>query len=305
MNRFALVTLSLLAAVAAFGQQAAPANDPSQEIVATVNGERITKAKLDALYDNMPAPTRAQYDQAGGKKVFLDNYVAKRLLVQEAMKKAFDQRPEIKLAMDAARESALFDRYVRDVVATSIVGDAEIRKYYDERPADFTTPEQVKVRHIVISWNGRTRDDARKIAEQVLSELMSYRIAGTNTEGGRQVFTSRFAEAARKYSEDGTAQQGGDLGWAGRGQFDPAFEQAAFGMKPGVMSGIIETQFGYHLILVEDKKLAGLEPFESVRNEIREYLLGQKTTEIMMEVKRLTNELRQSSKVSIYTENVD
>ena len=120
MNRIALVLIALLAAAAATAQQPAPA-DGSQKIVATINGEKITRAKLDALYSNIPAPTRAQYEQAGGKKVFLDNYVAKRLLVQEAMKKSFDERPEVKLAMDAARESALFDRYVRDVVASSIV----------------------------------------------------------------------------------------------------------------------------------------------------------------------------------------
>ena len=86
---------------------------------------------------------------------------------------------------------------------------------------------------------------------------------------------------------------------------DLTFEEAAFGMKRGTMSGIIETQFGYHLILVEEKEDAGIEPFESVRNDVREFLVGQKTTEVMASVKQLTNELRQNSKVAIYAENVD
>lgn len=304
MKRFAPVALLMFTTLTAAAQQPAAVDAP-QKVAAVINGEIITVAKLDALYAAIPAPTRAQYDQAGGKVAFLDNYVAKRLLIQEALKSGFDQRPDVKLAVEAARESALFDRYVKEVVAAGVLTDAEVRKYYDDRPADFATPEQVKVRHIVISWKQRSRDDARRVAEQVLSELLAIRLtAAGESEGSRQVFVSRFAEAARKYSEDGSAEKGGDLGWVGRGQLDKNFEQAAFGIRRGMMSGIIETTFGYHLILVEEKKDAGIEPFESVRNDVREFLVGQKTTEVMSSVKRLTNELRQSSKVAIYPENV-
>ena len=304
MNRMFPIAFSLIAALSAVAQQPA-ATEPPQKIAAVINGETITVAKLDALYAAMPAPTRLQYDQAGGKKAFLDNYVAKRLLIQEALKSGFDQRADVKVAIEAARESAIFDRYVREVVAAGVLTDAEVRKYYDERPADFATPEQVKARHIVISWKQRSKEEARRVAEQVLSELLALRLgAAGESEGTRQVFYSRFAEAARKYSEDGAAEKGGELGWAGRGQFDKNFEEAAFGMKPGMMSGIIETAFGYHLILVEEKKEAAVEPYEAVSRDLREFLVGQKTTEVMALVKRLTNELRQNSKVAIYFENV-
>lgn len=305
MNRFALVAFSLLATLTAAAQQPT-APDPSQKVAAVINGEVITKGKLDALYAAIPAPTRVQYDQAGGKKAFLDNYVAKRLLIQEALKSGFDQRPHVKVAMEAARESALFDRYIREVVAAGVITDAEVRKYYDDHPTDFSTPERAKVRHIVFSWKQRSKEEGRRLAEQVLSELLPFRLAAApDTAGARQVFVSRFSEAARKYSEDGVAEQGGDLGWVSRGQLDKNFEEAAFGMKRGTMSGIIETQFGYHLILVEEKEDAGIEPFESVRNDVREFLVGQKTTEVMASVKQLTNELRKNSKVAIYAENVD
>ena len=304
MNRIALTTLVLLAALPGLAQQAAP-TDESQKPVAVINGEVITKAKLDSLYANIPAQTRLQYEKTGGQKAYLDNYVAKRLMIQEALKTSYDQRPEVKLVTDAARESALFDRYIRDVVASNVITDDDIRKYYDEHMNDFRTPERVEVRHIVISWSSRTKEEARRRGEQVLAELMPYRMApNANTDAGRQMISARFADAARRYSEDGVAQEGGYLGWSGRGQYDKNFEDAAFGMKAGTMSGIIETPFGYHLILVENKEDAGVVPFDIARTSVREILLGRKMTEIMAAVTRMTNELRQSSKIAIYPENI-
>ena len=304
MNRFALTALTLLAALPALAQQTAPP-DESQKPVAVINGEVITKAKLDSLYANIPAQTRVQYEKAGGKKAYLDNYVAKRLMIQEAMKAAYDQRPDVKLVMDAARESALFDRYIRDIVASNVITENDIRQYYDEHMNDFRTAERAEVRHIVISWNTRTKEEARRRAEQALAELLPYRIApNANTDAGRQMISNRFADAARRYSEDGVAQEGGYLGWALRGQFDKSFEDAAFSMKAGTMSGIIETPFGYHLVLVENKEDAGVVPFDAARASVREILLGRKMTEIMAVVTRLTNELRQNSKIAIYPENI-
>ena len=304
MNRIALTALILLVAIPAVAQQPAP-TDESQKPVAVVNGEVITKAKLDSLYANIPAQMRLQYEKTGGKKAYLDNYVSKRLMIQEALKTSYDQRPEVKLVTEAARESALFDRYIRDVVASNVITEADIRKYYDEHMNDYRTPERVEVRHIVVSWKDRTKEEARRRAEQALAELMPYRIApNANTDAGRQMLSARFADAARRFSEDGVAQEGGYLGWAGRGQYDKGFEDAAFGMKAGTMSGIIETPYGYHLILVENKEDAGVVPFENARGSAREILLGKKMTEIMAAVTRMTNELRQSSKVAIYPENI-
>ena len=107
MPRIITVLVLTLIATVAVAQQ--PAKE-AEKIVATVNGEVITKAKLDMLYANMNSQMRAQYDRAGGKMAFLDNYVAKRLLLQEAAKSGFDQRPEVQAAAEAAKESALFDR---------------------------------------------------------------------------------------------------------------------------------------------------------------------------------------------------
>ena len=300
------ITAALCIAVTtAVAQQPAPAA-PQVKTAAVINGEIITAEKLDALYNNLAPQMRAQYDKSGGKKAFLDNYIAKRLLIQEAMKSGFDQRPEVKAAMEAARESALFDRYVREVVASEIVTDAAVREFYDKNIKDFMEGDKVKVRHIVIATNNRTPAEAEEIMRRIFTELQTHIVAlHAAGESGRLTFRSRFAEAARKYSEDGSAQEGGDLGWVERGRLDPKFEEVAFGMPPGVMSGIVSTQFGYHLILVDDVKPAGPQPFENVSRAIREYLLSQKSADVMTSVTRLTNELRRTSKVSVYSENLD
>ncbi|MGZ8869411.1 MAG: peptidylprolyl isomerase [Thermoanaerobaculia bacterium] len=294
-----------IAATPVVAQQPAPAAAPVKT-AAVVNGEIITAEKLDALYDNLAPQMRAQYDKSGGKKAFLDNYIAKRLLIQEAVKSGFDQRPEVKAAVAAAQESALFDRYVREVVAQEIVPDSTVRDFYDQNIKDFMEGDKVKVRHIVIATNSRTPAEAEEKMRRIFTELQA-QLQGLQNQGesGRLTFRSRFADAARKYSEDGSAQEGGDLGWVERGRLDPKFEEVAFGMPAGIMSGIVATQFGYHLILVDEKKPAAPQPFEDVRRAIREYLLGQKSADIMTTVTRLTNELRRTSKVSIYSENVD
>jgi len=324
------ILIPLLAlAFPAFAQQGTPAQPPSvtlsapaqsaatatdaQKAVAVVNGETITVERLNRMYANLNAQMRKQYDDNGGKGAFLENYIRKRLLIQEAYKSGFDQKPEVKAALESARESTLFDRYVRDVVATPIVTEAETRAYYDAHPDDFATPEKVHVRHIVItdiaSGPGqKTKEEALARIEKVLAEIRAADITsaqGTSDPAIQAHFrVIHFSEAAKKYSEDGSAESGGDLGWIVKGQTDPEFEKAAWAMKPGTLSGIIHTKFGYHIMLVEGREPAGTEPFENVRSSIREYLLTQKAPDVMASVTRLTNELRANSRISTFPENI-
>jgi peptidyl-prolyl cis-trans isomerase C len=296
MNRILMLALTLAVAAIAAAQQPA---DPAQTVVAVINGETIARAKLDTLYNRLSPQMRAQYEQSGGKRAFLDNYVAKRLLVQEAMKANIEQQPQVKAALEAARESVLFDQYVREVIGSEIVTEADIKKYYTDRPRDFVTPEQIKARHIVVLFQGRTKEQALDKIKQAMTEIRAVGPASPEVPIGR------FAQAAEKYSEDGTKTQGGDLGWFAAGTMDAKFEDVAFRLKPGTMSGIVETQFGYHLILLEAKREAGTQSFEEVRTAIRETLLNEKMAAVMTAVQRVTGELRRASKVSIYQENLD
>jgi peptidyl-prolyl cis-trans isomerase C len=303
MKRFTFASLALVA-LPLVGQ--APQTTPDAEKpVAVINGEVITAGQLDRLYDGIGAPMREQYAKNGGKAAFLENYLRKRLVIQEALKAGYDKRPDVQSDMEAARESALFDRYVRDVVAAPIVTDSAIAQYYKDHPDDFSIPEQVKVRHIVIGPGSQSREEALQQIQKVLAGLHSQNDAIKFSEpAATQMRVHNFAEMARKYSQDPSAESGGDLGWVGRGQLDPTFEEAAFQMQKGKLSGVIQTNFGYHIIFVEDKRAAGTEPFDQVKAAIRDYLMNQHTADVVNAVSKLTNELRANSKIALHPENI-
>lgn len=325
MIKRTLIPLLLLAS-AAVAQQAPPAKtapapqstaaaaaDDSKRPVAVINGETITVEKLNRMYANLNTQMRTNYDQNGGKGAFLENYIRKRLMLQEAFKTGFDKKPEVVATLETARESALFDRYVRDVVAAGIVTDKDVRDYYDAHPDDFATPEKVHVRHIVVAvtnagpapkTDGQALEEISHIAAELRAADVSSAMGKPDEATMTKLRLAHFEDAAKKYSEDSSAESGGDLGWMSKGQLDPTFEAAAWGLKPGVISGVVHSKFGYHLIYVEGKEPAGVEPFDAVKSGIREYLLTQKATDVVNAVARLTNELKANSRISVFPENI-
>jgi parvulin-like peptidyl-prolyl isomerase len=288
---------------------AAPQAADGDKPVAILNGETITAAKLDQLWSRVPKATKDQYSANGGKSAFLNNYIGKRLLVQEALKAGFDRKADVQFDVEAARESALFDRYVRDIVAAPYVPEAEVRKFYDDNPDTFRVPEKIKVRHIVMvgnpaAPNGKTKEQALERMKQISLELNAAFRGTGDSEAGKMARMRKFAELAARHSDDGSAQQGGDLGWVDKASIDGEFGEAAFALPVGTLSGIVETKYGYHLIYVEGKKPAGLMPYDDVKSELRELIMNQHQAEIVNAVQKLTTELRTASKVAVHPENI-
>lgn len=294
----ALTTISLAATVAA---QTTPAAVPAgpQSIAATINGEVLTMERLDLLYSRLSPEMRANYDRAGGKRVYLNNYIEKRLLVQEALKEGLDRRPEIAADMRAAADSVLFDRYVREMVAPSAVPESDVRALYESTKNSYRTVEKIRARHIIASPAGgsvlNSTGDNAKSDEEALAKIN--RIAADIRAG-----KITFENAAKQFSEDASAAEGGDLGWFNRGMMVAPFEDAAFALEKGKMSDVVKTEFGYHLIQLDDRIPAGVAPFESVRYEVRERLLAERANQIMVEVNRLTQELRAASSIQVNPE---
>jgi len=136
---------------------------------------------------------------------------------------------------------------------------AEIRRQYLANAKLYRQEEEVQARHILITPNGSTPDADQKAHVRADSLLAAIR-----KEGGD------FAELARRFSQaPGAASSGGDLGWFAPGRMVREFEEAAFALKPGEISPVVKTQFGYHIIKVEGHKPAGMKPFEEVRDQIR------------------------------------
>lgn len=298
MKRLAFATVFLIAAVPLAAQ--APAAKAEPKIAATINGEIVTVEQLDRMYSHLSPEMRANYERSGGKAQFLDTYIRKKLLLQEALKSSFDKRPDVQDDVQAAKESVLFDRYIKDVIAANIVTDALVRTYYDGHQDEFQRPASMKLRHILATptegpVNNSTGDDAKSL-DEALAKMT--RIDGLLKE------KANFVDLASKFSEDSTADTGGDLGWVTPGKMVPEFDKMAFSLKKGQISSIIKTDFGFHIIYAEDRREAGVAPFEEVRADIRELMLREKMPEVLQEVNRLAQELRTQSKISINRENL-
>ena len=168
-------------------------------------------------------------------------------------------RQEIEMGIQA---EALFNRRTANLKPAT---EQEARLFYDNNEDRFVQPERVRASHILLTVNKDETDAARALkkaeAQRILGELKK----GTD-----------FAEAARKYSGCPSKEQGGDLGYFERGRMVPEFETAAFGLKTGQLSGVVETQFGYHIIKVTDHAKASTVPFDQAKQNIEQYLAKQK-----------------------------
>ena len=169
------------------------------------------------------------------------------------------------------------------VAQTLTVTDKELRDAYSGAIDNFRTPDQVHARHILISTADKSDADKKTLLAKAED------IAKQAKNGGN------FIELAKKNSDDtGNAPNGGDLGTFGRGQMVPEFENAVFAMKPGDVSGVVTTQFGYHIIKVTGKKDGGTVPFDQLKGKIEEYLKGM---EVQKQVMAKVEELKKAAKV--------
>ncbi|WP_062194920.1 SurA N-terminal domain-containing protein [Caldimonas taiwanensis] len=142
------------------------------------------------------------------------------------------------------------------------VSDEDLRKYYEENISRYSTPEERRASHILIKTEGVSREQARAQAQELLDQLKARPEA--------------FADMARQHSQDpGSAAQGGDLGFFGRGAMVKPFEDAVYALKPGQLSELVETDFGFHIIRLTEVRGGQRKPFEAVRAEIEDAVRSQ------------------------------
>lgn len=295
-----LLAFALLAAAPLFAQS------DGDLLVARVNGDEITNRDLDAVWERVPAKVQADYEKNGGKKIFLQNYVAKHLLVQEAVRSGFAKRVGAPAELDAASESMLFDQYVREVIAKPLLSEEEMRSLYEQKRSEFVSPEQGRLR-IIRVLKKDTPEIARETISKAMVEIFAARTALASKlgfEGLLPALAAKFSEVARRVSDDPSAESGGDLGWIALHTVDPKIAEAVRTMKPGTVSGILETKDAFQLILVEEHRAAGVDSFETALPAIREYLLARNAKQVMEAVAKKSSELRASGKVEIFANNL-
>lgn len=190
---------------------------------------------------------------------------------------------EEKLKGQIAQRSAITALLEKEIVTKVDVGDKEVKAYYDDHPEMFERPEEVRARHILIKVAPDADAEAKTEARQKLVGIKE------KLDGGED-----FAELAEAHSECPSSQNGGDLGFFGKGKMVPAFEAAAFALAPGTVSDIVETDFGYHLIKVEEQRDAGAIGFDEVKPRIADNLRNEK---IQKELVAYLEKLRDTAKI--------
>jgi peptidyl-prolyl cis-trans isomerase C len=295
-----------------------PKTSPSDPMV-RVNGTTITRLELDRAVKVMLAQNQVQQplppellQQA--QDAALAQLTSAELLYQEAAKleiKDLEKQITDKLALNRAKFSsdADFEKALKGVdmtpkdmheftrkdivisnfidkqfAAKMTVSDAEAQKFYDDNQEKyFKKPESARASHILIGSDEKASPEDRKKAKEKAEALLKRVKAGED-----------FAALAKSDSTCPSASQGGDLGNFTRGQMVPPFESAAFALKKGEVSGVVETQFGYHIIKLTDKQEATTEKFADVKAKIVEFLKREKTQNAVVE---LVAKLRTTAKI--------
>jgi peptidyl-prolyl cis-trans isomerase C len=272
VKKATILMILALAAPAVFAQSkpAAPAPAPltpattgqtADPVVISASGITIRKSEFEAALKTLPAEYQS-YAQGPGKKQFGDDYLRMRLLAEEGMKAGLQNDPEVQNQLTLMRENLVASAQLKKVDSSITVSDADVQKAYADNAKQY---EQVKARHILIAPKGSpaaqtgkkelTDDEAKAKAEDLRKQI----VAGAS-----------FEELAKKESDDaGSGARGGDLGSFGHGQMVPEFEAAAFAAKPGEVTPVVKTQFGYHIIKVEAHDSR---PLAEVRPEIEKNL---------------------------------
>jgi peptidyl-prolyl cis-trans isomerase C len=219
--------------------------------VATVNGKAIPSAKVDQIVKQVVAQGK-QTDTPQLREAIKKDLINREVLIQEADKQGYATRPEVKTALENARQSIIINAMLADYVKKNPVKDADIKGEYDKIRSQMGDKEY-HARHILVA----TEDEAKAIIAKLKSG-------------------SKFEELA-KQSKDGSAANGGDLDWASAASYVPEFSQAMVKLNKGQITETpVKTQYGYHVIKLEDTRPAKIPPLEEVKQQVAEGIQQKK-----------------------------
>ncbi|HVS30625.1 MAG TPA: peptidylprolyl isomerase [Thermoanaerobaculia bacterium] len=252
-----------LAAVA-FAQEkpaAKPATAATQAstdpIVVAAGAVSIRQSEFESALKTLP-PEYQQFASGPGKRQFAEDYLRMKMLAAEGMKAGLDKDPEVVQQLRLMRENLVANAQLQRIEKGITISDADLQKTYEASKNEY---EQVKARHILVAFKGSpaaqpgkpelTEEQAKAKAEELRKQIAA---------GGS------FDELAKKESDDiGSGTRGGDLGTFGRGQMVEEFEKAAFEAKTGEVTPVVRTQFGYHVIKVDEHNST---PFAEVKESL-------------------------------------
>jgi peptidyl-prolyl cis-trans isomerase C len=220
--------------------------------VATVNGKPIPAAKVDQVVKQVVAQGKAT-DSPQLREAIKKDLIGREVLIQEADKQGVGTRPDVKNAIDNARQSIIINAMLADYIKKNPVKDAEIKAEYDKYKSQ-QGDKEYHARHILVA----TEDEAK----QIIAKL----------KGG-----AKFEDLAKQSKDPGSAANGGDLDWASPGSFVPEFSKAMTSLQKGQITETpVKTQYGFHVIKLEDVRASKFPPLEEVKQQVAESLQQRK-----------------------------
>ena len=264
--RLSLVSAAVTACLALVSLGGAPVYaEDANPVLAKVNGSEIRASDV-ALAEEELGPSLAQMDPATKKDNVLSFLIDMKIVAKEAEDKKIADRDDFKSKLAFARNRLLMDNLLA-VEGKAAITDENMKKVYEDAAKQITGEQEVHARHILVE----TEDQAKKIEDELKKG-------------------ADFAELAKKKSKDPGASDGGDLGFFTKDQMVPEFSAAAFALEPGKISDPVKTQFGWHIIKVEEKRTRQAPAFEQVKPQIETYVTRKAQADYVAK-------LRQTAKV--------
>ncbi|MFL0253255.1 peptidylprolyl isomerase [Clostridium neuense] len=224
-----------------------------EKVLAVVNGREITEKELNEIAERFPQDRKQYFQGEDGKKRLLEEIISFELIYIDAKESGLTNDEFYKKQMAEAEKQILTQMAVNKVMSEVAVAESEVERYYEANKAAFQDSEKISAKHILVN----SEEEALKIKKEI--------------EEGKT-----FEDAAKEYSSCPSKERGGDLGAFSKGQMVPEFEEAAFSQEIGEVGAPVKTQFGYHLIKVENKIPAAPMDFESVKEGIRKRLIQER-----------------------------
>jgi peptidyl-prolyl cis-trans isomerase C len=240
---------------------AAPAPQEPSTVLATVDGAPITAGEVEIASEDLQQ-SMASMTEPQRRDYALNYLIDLKIAARAAEKQKIGEGEEFSRRMAYLKDRALMEELLQ-VTSKAAVTEEQLRKLYDETAKNLKPEQEVRARHILV----QTEDEAKKVEERLAKG-------------------EDFAKLAEELSKDpGSGKQGGDLGFFGRGQMVPAFEEVAFKLEPGKVSPPVKTQFGFHVIKVEEKRDRQLPPFEQVRPQIENYVVRTAQQDLILKLR--------------------
>jgi peptidyl-prolyl cis-trans isomerase C len=243
-----------------------PLGKMETKIVATVDGKPIFLSEIIGMAQRLPE----QYRKMSLEAVYpslLTRAIDSKLVTLEGRRSGFSKDPDVKKRLREVEDQIISEIFLTKTIGSQVTEEA-LKKIYSETKSEMASGDQIKARHILL--------DSEEKAAEIIKKLQA---------GGE------FAKLAAEYSTGPSAASGGDLGWFGEGQMVPEFSKAAFALNPGdIVTKPVKTQFGWHIILVEDRKVSAPPSFD----EAKEQLASNMSQTLL---KQLIETLRTKSKI--------